>query len=153
MMNWITKKFKDLTIDELYDLMKLRVDVFVVEQTCYYPELDDADRLEEAVHILGYEDGKLGAYLRCLPKGSTYEDYCSIGRVVIAEDFRGRSLGHDIMKLGNAYCEEQWPGLSIKISAQEHLQGFYGRHGFVACTEPYLEDGIPHIGMMFKKDQ
>ncbi|WP_286261725.1 GNAT family N-acetyltransferase [Thalassotalea atypica] len=149
-MKWITKSFKELTTDELYDFLKLRIDVFVVEQTCYYPDLDDLDRHPETLHLFGYNegDGKMHAYLRVLPKGTTYKNHISIGRVLIANAARGSGLGHELIKLGINACNEHFNTSSIKISAQEHLAKLYQQHGFKQVTEMYLEDGIPHIGML-----
>ncbi|QOL24621.1 GNAT family N-acetyltransferase [Thalassotalea sp. LPB0316] len=149
--NWQIKHFNQLTRDELYDCLKLRIDVFVVEQTCYYPDLDDLDRHPKTLHIFRYIDGKIAAYLRILPKGTTYPDYISIGRVIIAPDFRGKALGHEIIKLALATIEQYFANQNIKISAQKHLEKFYQKHGFKTCTEMYLEDGIEHIGMKLVK--
>ncbi|WP_448214071.1 GNAT family N-acetyltransferase [Colwellia sp. MEBiC06753] len=147
-MNWIIKSFNQLTTDELYDLLKLRIDVFVVEQTCYYPDLDNLDRHPDTLHILGYGDDQLLAYLRILPAGTTYNDYNSIGRVATAEQARGIGLGHQLVKLGIETCQAHFNEPTIKISAQQHLAKFYQQHGFEQITEMYLEDGIPHIGML-----
>ncbi len=144
---WQVKTFEQLSLNELYDCLKLRIDVFVVEQTCYYPDLDDLDRHPLTLHVFKYTDGKLSAYLRILPKGTTYNDYVSIGRVIIAPAFRGQALGHEIIKLALEETKNKFPHQPIKISAQQHLESFYQQHGFETCTEMYLEDGIEHIGM------
>ena len=147
-MEWRIKQFRDLTTNELYDFLKLRIDVFVVEQTCYYPDLDELDRNPETIHLLGYQEGILVAYLRILPKGTTYQEYVSIGRVIIAESSRGKGLSHELVKLGIQVCEDKMKESTIKISAQQHLAELYTQHGFEQVTEMYLEDGIPHIGMI-----
>lgn len=147
-MHWFDITFNELTLDQLYDLLKLRVDVFVVEQTCYYPELDDVDRNPNTRHIMAYQDGKLTAYLRVLPAGTTYETHPAIGRVVIAPQARGNGLGHKLMQKALDSCQQYFPQKTVKMSAQEHLEAFYNTHGFVKCSSVYLEDGIPHISMI-----
>ena len=147
-MQWRDKSFDELTTTELYDFLKLRVDVFVVEQTCYYPELDDLDRLPETRHVMCYEKDELIAYLRILPKGTSYKEYIAIGRVVLGEGARGKGLSHQLLSFGIEQCEKHFGTKTIKISAQEHLLSLYQKHGFKQITEMYLEDGIPHIGML-----
>jgi ElaA protein len=146
--NWQAPKFTQLTTNELYDLLKLRIDIFVVEQTCFYPDLDDHDRHPDTRHFFCYQNGQMTAYLRILPKGLTYQDYISIGRVVIAPSARGTGLGHELMKEALTACEKYFPQDTIKISAQEHLEKFYNQHGFERVSDMYLEDDIPHIGMI-----
>lgn len=148
MINWQLKHFNELSTDELYDLIRLRIDVFVVEQTCYYSDLDNLDRLPETLHLFHYQNGEIASYLRILPKGATYNDYISIGRVIIAQCARSQGIGHKLIVESLNACEKYFPGQHIKISAQEHLQGFYQKHGFETVSEGYLEDGIPHIGMI-----
>ncbi|MCW8865548.1 MAG: GNAT family N-acetyltransferase [Colwellia sp.] len=149
---WLTKHFNELSLDELYDLLKLRIDVFVVEQTCYYPDLDgdkgQLDRNEDTLHLLGYQGDTLVAYLRILAKGQSYNDYISIGRVAIAEQARGTGLGHELMTEALSLCQQYFPKQSIKISAQEHLINFYQQHGFKQVYQMYLEDDIPHVAML-----
>jgi len=149
-MNWQIKSFNQLTTEELYDILKLRVDVFVVEQECFYPELDDLDRHSETQHIFLYQQDKISAYLRILPAGTTYPEHCSIGRVVIAEAYRGKGLAHELIELGINTCKGAFSDCKLKISAQEHLSSFYQMHHFVICSEMYLEDGIPHISMEYQ---
>ena len=148
--HWKLRNFSQLTNDELYDVLKLRIDVFVVEQTCYYPDLDDHDRHPETLHLFSYDENELVAYLRILPKGLTYNDYVSIGRVAIAEKYRGKGIGHVIVKEALTACEARFSGQAIKISAQAHLAAFYQQHRFKQVTDEYLEDGIPHIGMVYQ---
>ena len=149
-LQWQVKTFSQLSNDELYDVLKLRIDVFVVEQTCYYPDLDNHDRHPQTLHLFSYCDGKLVAYLRVLPKGLTYDSYVSIGRVAIAKHIRGHGIGHVIMNEALAACQQHFSDLPIKISAQAHLAKFYNQHNFKQVTDEYLEDGIPHIGMTFQ---
>jgi ElaA protein len=149
---WQNKTFSELSIHQLYDLLKLRVDVFVVEQTCYYPDLDSLDgcldRHDETQHLMGYQGNKLIGYLRVLAKGQRYKNYISIGRVAIIKEARGNGLGHEIIIEALNLCQQKFPKENIKISAQQHLESFYGRHGFVKYSKMYLEDGIPHIAML-----
>mgnify|MGYP000114947440 CR=1 FL=1 len=147
-MNWQIKKFSELSTNELYALIKLRIDVFIVEQTCYYPELDNLDQHPETLHLLSFENDELLAYLRILPKSTRYIEYVSIGRVVIKESARGRGLGHQLIDKALAVCSQAFPKQSIKISAQAHLEKYYQAHGFTRVTGIYLEDDIPHIGMV-----
>ncbi len=148
---WQVKHFSELSLNQLYDLLKLRIDVFVVEQTCYYPDLDSAknqlDRDKETLHVLGYQNDTLVAYLRILAQGQSYKNHISIGRVAIAEQARDTGLGHELMRKGLNLCQQYFDGQNIKISAQQHLSDFYLQHGFNQASEMYLEDGIPHIAM------
>ncbi|MBA6340210.1 GNAT family N-acetyltransferase [Colwellia sp. MB02u-10] len=145
---WEKKTFSQLNTDELYDLLKLRIDIFVVEQSCFYPDLDDHDRHPQTQHLFCYQDGVMTAYLRILPKGLTYPDNISIGRVVTASCARGIGLGHELMRVGLVECLKFFPNDTVKISAQEHLEKYYNQHGFERVSEMYLEDDIPHIGML-----
>ncbi|MCO4798946.1 MAG: GNAT family N-acetyltransferase [Colwelliaceae bacterium] len=146
---WQVKSFNQLTLDELYDALKLRIDVFVVEQTCYYPDLDNLDRHPETLHVFKYNNNcEMIAYLRILPKGQCYKEHPAIGRVIIAETARGSGLAHELIAESIKICHKRFPNQTIKISAQEHLEKFYSRHGFTKCSEMYLEDGIPHISML-----
>lgn len=150
MIDWQLTTFNQLTTSQLYQLLKLRVDVFVVEQTCPYPELDDKDHHEGVHHLMGYFDGKLIACARLLPAGVSYPSV-SIGRVATLQSQRGEGLGHQLLDEALKQCEALWPKVSIEIGAQEHLASFYGRHGFVQTSEMYLEDDIPHIDMKLEK--
>jgi ElaA protein len=149
---WQAKAFTELTLNQLYDVLKLRVDIFVVEQTCFYPDLDsDKDKLDrhpQTLHLVGYQGNQLVAYLRILPKGESYLENISIGRVVIAPNARGGGLGHELMTEALSICHNHFPKENIKISAQEHLSAYYQKHGFTQVSPMYLEDGIPHIAML-----
>ncbi|WP_073584928.1 GNAT family N-acetyltransferase [Vibrio quintilis] len=149
MITWQFLPFSQLTTTQLYQLLKLRVDIFVVEQTCPYPELDDKDHQPGVHHLLGYQDDQLIACARLLPKGLSYPSV-SIGRVAILETKRG-GTGHQLMAQALKHCESLWPGETIEIGAQKHLADFYGKHGFVQTSSMYLEDDIPHIDMKLKK--
>lgn len=149
-MKWQIKKFTDFDVRTLYDMLKLRVDVFVVEQTCPYPELDDKDTHPETLHICAYNDTEqIVAYARLLPTGLSYEQ-ASIGRFLITKTERSNGLGHRLMQRCLQEIEKTWPKVDIKIGAQEHLQDFYQQHGFITVSEPYMEDGILHVEMVRK---
>ncbi|NOI35089.1 GNAT family N-acetyltransferase [Vibrio cyclitrophicus] len=150
MITWHSIPFSELSTQQLYQLLKLRVDVFVVEQTCPYPELDGKDILTGVEHLLGYSDKELVACARILPPGTTY-DNVSIGRVATKQSARGNGLGHQLIKEALIRCEELWPNATIDIGAQEHLENFYASHGFNAVSEMYLEDDIPHLDMRLEK--
>ena len=150
-IEWHIKHFNELTNDELYDALKLRIDVFVVEQCCYYPDLDDLDRHQETLHLFCYQQGKMAAYLRILAKGQCYDEYIAIGRVIIASQARGIGLGHTLMTKALEVCQQAFPKQKIKISAQAHLEKYYNQHGFTRISEIYLEDDIPHIAMLINK--
>ncbi|WDE04569.1 GNAT family N-acetyltransferase [Thalassomonas viridans] len=145
-MNWKCLTFAELTTEQLYELLKLRVDVFVVEQTCPYPELDDKDRASGVYHLLGYQGETLIAYARLLPAGISY-DNVSFGRVAIAQPARGHGLGQTLMTTILQHCQRLWPNQDIDIGAQEYLLNFYQDFGFKAISEVYLEDDIPHLDM------
>jgi len=128
---------------ELYALMKLRVDVFVVEQDCAYPELDGRD--EEALHLRLLIGGETAAYARLFrPEGEPPR----IGRVIVAPGHRGKGLGEVLMREAIRACETHFPGAPIALSAQSHLERFYRSLGFSPTSEEYVEDGIAHIDML-----
>ncbi|MDN3608908.1 GNAT family N-acetyltransferase [Vibrio ostreicida] len=150
MLSWQLLPFKDLSPTQLYQLLKLRVDVFVVEQSCPYPELDDKDPLPEVYHLLGYKDNELIACARLLPPGVSYPS-ASIGRVATKQEHRGDGLGHQLLTQALTRCEQLWPDIDIEIGAQQHLAAFYQHHGFQPTSAMYLEDNIPHIDMILKR--
>jgi ElaA protein len=142
---WSWRRFENLGVDGVYDMLALRARVFVLEQGPYL-DPDGADR--HAWHLLGRDAsrGALLAYLRVLDAGVKFDDV-SIGRVVVDATLRGQGVGHELMREGIAFCRRQWPGEAISISAQAHLQRFYQWHGFQAVSDEYLDDGIPHVDM------
>ncbi|WP_149195814.1 GNAT family N-acetyltransferase [Luteimonas suaedae] len=147
-LRWQIRRFRELDLDALYGLLKLRAEVFVVEQNCAYLDPDGKDRHPDALHLLGLtEDGTLAAYLRILPPGLAFPQV-SFGRVLIGAPFRGRGLGEPLLREALRAIDLQWPGADVQIGAQAHLQDYYGRHGFVPCSEPFLEDDIPHVRML-----
>lgn len=144
LLAWTWRRFADLGVDGVYDMLALRAKVFVLEQGPYL-DPDGADR--QAWHLLGRDaGGELLAYLRVLDPGVKFEE-TSIGRVVVDASLRGRGVGHALMREGLAHCAVHWPGQPVRISAQAHLQRYYNRHGFQIASDEYLEDGIPHVQM------
>ncbi len=142
--------YHQLTRDQLYAILRLRAEVFVVEQDCVYQDLDDKD--QKAVHVLGFAaNGQLAAYTRLVGKGVSYPDYASIGRVITAAFARGKGLGRPLMLTSIEMLYEHFGRQAIKIGAQAHLQAYYGSIGFEGVGEVYDEDGIPHRAMILKK--
>jgi ElaA protein len=141
---WHTSRFHELSLDQFHDILKLRIDVFVVEQNCPYDELDDRDR--DAVHIWGSNEAdEVIAYARMLPP--TDEKPPAIGRVIVREDARGKGVGHELMHKCLDYLKVAHGSIRSRLSAQEHLQGFYRDHGYITTSGVYDLDGIPHINM------
>jgi ElaA protein len=149
MIEWQWNGFADLKVAELYEMLALRQQVFVLEQTCLYPDIDGLDT--GAHHLLGWRtvDGRrtLAACLRCLAPGAKYDEM-SLGRVVTAPSERGTGLGRELVAQGIAYAARLHPGHAIRIGAQAHLERFYGGFGFVTVSAPYDEDGIMHVDMV-----
>ena len=147
-LQWQLRRYAALELNDLYDLLRLRAEVFVVEQRCAYLDLDDKDRDPAAQHLLGrVEDGALVAYARLLPPALSYPEP-SFGRVVTAPAWRGRGLGDVLVAEAVRQMQCLWPGHDIQIGAQAHLVNFYGKHGFQVSSEEYLEDDIPHRHML-----
>lgn len=149
---WQEVRAADLTVAQLYDALRLRSEVFVVEQDCPYQDVDGLDLLAGTWHVLGH-DGALVAYARILEatdarahSGPT--DGLRIGRVLVDGSRRGQRLGRELMQRCLDLCSRERPGASVVLSAQAHLQDFYASLGFVATGEPYDEDGIPHVEML-----
>jgi len=138
------KPFDQLSIYELHDLLKLRSDVFVVEQDCVYPDIDGKDQC--ALHVIGTVAEKIVAYTRCFPPGY-YFKHAAIGRVVVDESYRKYGFGYDIMNASIKAVEQHYKTSNIKVSAQTYLLKFYKNLGFTPVGEEYLEDGIPHTAM------
>lgn len=143
-IEWKIKPFKALTVDELYDLLKLRSEIFVVEQNCVYLDVDGKDK--KALHLIGEYEGKTVAYARLFDAGISF-DYASIGRVVVDGNYRDRKWGHDLMREAIAGIKSNFDKDQITIGAQLYLKKFYESHGFVQTSEMYLEDDIEHIEM------
>lgn len=145
MLKTVIRSYEALSKDELYALLNLRSEIFVVEQNCAYQDVDYQD--QKALHVLGYVNNELVAYTR-LFKAGDYFDKASIGRVLVKKNFRALNYGNLIMEVSMVTIETRFKEDTIKISAQRYLKNFYNRLGFVEDGEPYLEDGIPHIGMI-----
>lgn len=145
-LNWILKKFEALTPYELYDIMWLRNEVFVVEQNCVYQDADYKD--QKGWHYMGVdEEGKLMSYVRLLPPGISYDEP-SIGRVLTNPSARGTGVGRFLMQQAIEQCKALFGDVPIKIGAQFYLLKFYSSLGFVQTSEIYLEDNIEHIEMI-----
>ncbi len=152
---WKCASFEQLSNNELYALLKLRQDVFVIEQNCIYPDMDDVDRT--AWHVIGQRSSQHGsyayeveAYCRLLAPGVKYAE-ASIGRVATSLSARGNGLGRRLLTEALVHCDRLWPKASIRISAQSHLQRFYADFNFRTVSDPYDEDGIPHVEMLHSK--
>lgn len=145
MLEILVKTFSELNKTELYDLLQLRSEVFVVEQDCVYQDIDGKD--QHALHVLGYKEDRLVAYTRVFRPGD-YFNSASIGRVVVAKEQRHLNYGQDIMKVSIEVIKQRFNEHTIKISAQCYLKKFYTNLGFKAVGEEYLEDDIPHIAMI-----
>lgn len=138
--------FNELTINALYEIMQLRQEVFVVEQNCPYLDADGLDMA--SFHIVGQQNKKIVAYARIIPKGLAYEKYTSMGRIVTSPAVRGQGVGKQLVAEALAAYENLFANQPLKISAQSYLISFYEGFGFQIVGEEYLEDGIPHIGMV-----
>ena len=141
------QSFQDLSTDELYAILSLRSEIFVVEQDCVYQDIDFKD--QKAWHISGYLNEELVAYTRVFKPGD-YFNQASIGRVLVRENKRSLKLGHLILEESINCIEKEFNTDSIQISAQSYLKSYYEKHGFKATGKEYLEDGIPHMEMIRK---
>ena len=139
------KKFEALELKELYDILQLRSQVFVVEQDCVYQDIDGKDK--KALHVIGFENGEVVAYTRIFPPG-VYFSEAAIGRVVVKEEVRKKAFGHEILSASIEAIKNEYHTEEIRLSAQTYLTSFYEGHGFRQVGEGYLEDGIPHIAMI-----
>lgn len=144
------KKFNELTLEELYEIFRLRSEVFVVEQECIYNDIDGKDI--DSLHVMIKDSGRIEAYLRVIKPGVSYED-CSLGRVLVAKEARGKGLARRIVREGIDCITKDWNERKITIGAQEYLKEFYGSFGFKAVSDVYIEDGIPHLDMRYEEDQ
>jgi len=145
-MPFVLKYFNQLSSNELYELLKLREEVFQIEQNCIYADIDGKDRF--CWHLQYYTKGVLIAYCRLVPEHISYQNYVSIGRVVSHKAYRKQGIGRKLMLQAMMELNTLFPNIPIKISAQQYLQNFYESLGFTAVGEVYLEDNIPHIAMI-----
>lgn len=143
-LKWKIKRFEALSATELYDLLQLRAEVFIVEQNCVYQDIDGKDG--KALHLIGEDNDEIVAYAR-LFKPKDYFEEASIGRVVVKETYRDKKLGHIMMREAIAAIQSHFGETKITISAQLYLKKFYESHGFIQTSDMYLEDDIPHIEM------
>jgi len=145
---FICKHFNELTTAELYAILKIRMEVFIIEQKCAYMDCDEKDFV--SYHLMGYQHDELVAYSRLIPKGVSYEEYCSIGRVLTKASARGQEIGKELIKRSISICKELF-NCKIKIGAQSYLEKFYADFGFESTGHLYLEDEIPHMSMILKE--
>ena len=148
-VTWKVARFDELDARDVHDLLRLRQDVFVVEQDCVFHEIDGRDPV--AWHLLGRRDDRLVAYARVFEPGIVGAE-ASIGRVVTDPSVRGSGLGHALFKEAMKLVERIAPGAAIRLAAQHHLERFYGAYGFVGVGDRYIEDGIYHLDMVRSAD-
>ena len=146
-MNTAIKKFRELSTEEIYNILKLRSAVFVVEQNCVYQDIDEKDK--KATHLFIEKNNEIIAYTRIFKKGEYYEENPSIGRVVVSKKERGKNLGKEIMLNSIEFIKKELEGRKIELSAQKYLDKFYKELDFYSQGEDYLEDGIPHQKMFY----
>lgn len=147
-LNWQIKPYAELTLNEFHDIIELRLKAFVVEQNCTYLDLDGKDK--KAYHLICRDGmGIVVATARILPKGLVYDQDVAIGRVVIDESIRGNGVGHELMQFCLNYAQEEFGKVTVRISAQKHLEKYYNKHHFLSTGKEYLEDDIPHVEMLY----
>ncbi|OJV55278.1 MAG: GNAT family N-acetyltransferase [Bacteroidetes bacterium 43-16] len=144
-MSWHLKPFQELSNHELYSILQIRNAVFIVEQACYYQDVDNKDL--NALHLFYIKDNAMLAYCRILPAGISYKE-ASIGRFLTVQSARNQGLGKVLIEQAIYHIKERWPKTSIRISAQQYLEAFYQSFGFKTQGDMYLEDDIPHIEML-----
>lgn len=146
-MNKVIKNFSELSTEEIYNILKIRSEVFVVEQNCVYQDIDEKD--QKATHLFIEKNNEIIAYTRIFKKGDYYEENPSIGRVVVSKKERGKNLGKEIMLNSIEFIKKELEGRKIELSAQKYLDKFYTDLDFYSEGEDYLEDGIPHQRMFY----
>lgn len=144
-MVWKIKKFEDLSAQEIYEILRVRTEVFIIEQDCHYQDEDNYD--QKAVHLWAEENGEILAYCRLFNKGIKYPE-TSIGRVLTTKKARGKNLGKQLISYAIGTIENRFGTSEIRISAQDYLLKFYGDFGFKDTGKKYLEDDIPHTEMI-----
>jgi len=143
-IEWVKKKWSEVSLEELYSVLRLRSEVFVVEQDCVYQDIDNKDQI--AIHLLGYINKELIAYSRLFNEGDYFKE-TSFGRAIIKKENRGQGYGDELIKESLKTIKNYYGNKKVKISAQAHLKSFYSKHAFIAKGKEYLEDGIPHVSM------
>ncbi|NMU89454.1 GNAT family N-acetyltransferase [Achromobacter ruhlandii] len=147
---WTCKPHAELSLAELYAILRLRSEVFVVEQDCVFLDMDGKDLQGQTEHLMAWENGALLAYCRLL-EPALNDGQAVIGRVITAPAARGTGLGHELMRRAKDEVARLWPGQPVYLGAQARLRAYYAGHGFVPVTEEYIEDGIPHVGMLLRE--
>jgi len=147
-MKWLIKTFEELSLQELYAILQLRAEVFVVEQLCTYQDMDEHDK--DAWHVMAYDENQLVAYARLIKPGLVYPT-ASLGRVIVKKEFRGKQIGKELMERALLFLKEKVYKGSVTISAQCYLLKFYSDLGFKTEGNEYLEDNIPHIKMILHR--
>lgn len=145
-ITWQCLAFSELTAAQLYAILQVRSEVFVVEQNCVYLDMDGAD--PQCLHLIAWTDDKqIAAYLRLVPPGLKFTE-ASIGRVITSQIARGQGIGKQLIAKGLAQIQTSYPGQAVRIGAQQYLEKFYQSFGFNTCSEMYLEDDIAHVEML-----
>ncbi|MES2417767.1 MAG: GNAT family N-acetyltransferase [Bacteroidota bacterium] len=144
-LTWVYKNFDELTTTELYAILQLRNEVFVVEQNCVYQDIDFKD--QKSLHLIAFDGNEIAAYCRIVKPGVSFEE-ASIGRVITSPRYRGKGIGLTLIEKAISNTRQSYAVNSIKIGAQLYLKRFYENFGFVQTSEVYLEDGIEHIEML-----
>jgi ElaA protein len=147
-VNWQIKKFEELNVEEIYEILRIRNEVFIVEQECAYQDCDGKDK--SSYHLFLKDNNKIIAYVRILEKGVSYDE-TSIGRVLVHKDYRRKGISKELMLKAISFIELNLNETEIKIQAQAYLINFYKSLGFREVSSEYLEDNIPHIDMLYKK--
>lgn len=140
------KSFQELSLEEFHDIIALRIQIFIIEQNCPYQEVDGKDKLAHHLFFKNEMD-EIIAVTRILPQGISYEEV-AIGRVVVHEEYRGTGLGNQLMADSMNFVRDKYGEVPVRLSAQKHLENYYGNHGFKSTGKEYLEDGIPHVEML-----
>ncbi len=141
------KSFQELSLEEFHDIIALRIQIFIIEQNCPYQEVDGKDKLAHHLFFKNEMD-EIIAVTRILPQGISYEEV-AIGRVVVHEEYRGTGLGNQLMADSMNFVKDKYGEVPVRLSAQKHLENYYGNHGFKSTGKEYLEDGIPHVEMLY----
>jgi len=141
------KSFQELSLEEFHDIIALRIQIFIIEQNCPYQEVDGKDKLAHHLFFKNEMD-EIIAVTRILPQGISYEEV-AIGRVVVHEEYRGTGLGNQLMADSMNFVRNKYGEVPVRLSAQKHLENYYGNHGFKSTGKEYLEDGIPHVEMLY----
>ena len=144
-MQYVIKKFGELENIELYKILQLRQEIFIIEQACIYPDIDDKD--EGAFHLMAFDGSKIVGSVRILGRGVSYEEV-SVGRVTVAKNARGRGIAKEMMQQAMDFVENEMREKHIRISAQSYIVPLYASLGFEIVSEEYLEDDIPHFEML-----